>query len=83
VQHGKTYANLDAGDDVLNIGLNRAVTLIADKTAQGPQEPPAATRLAWRASRQRRPVVGGRPLRPYVSHDGVNATLPSDLTRRR
>jgi DNA topoisomerase-1 len=31
VQHGKTYANLEAGDDVLNIGLNRAVTLFAEK----------------------------------------------------
>ena len=36
VQHGKTYANLEAGDDVLNIGLNRAVALIADKVARGP-----------------------------------------------
>ena len=33
VQHGKTYANLDTGDDVLTIGLNRAVTLIAEKRA--------------------------------------------------
>ena len=33
VQHGKTYANLDAGEDVLTIGLNRAVTLIAEKLA--------------------------------------------------
>ena len=31
VQHGKTYANLDSGDDVLTVGLNRAVTLIAEK----------------------------------------------------
>src|SRR5215204_3336501 len=31
IQHGKTYANLEPGDDVLNIGLNRAVTLIAEK----------------------------------------------------
>src|SRR5262249_50843359 len=28
VQHGKTYANLTTGDDVLTVGLNRAVTLI-------------------------------------------------------
>ena len=33
VQHGKTYANLDSGEDVLTIGLNRAVTLIAEKRA--------------------------------------------------
>ncbi|HYS47142.1 MAG TPA: type I DNA topoisomerase, partial [Xanthobacteraceae bacterium] len=31
VQHGKTYASLEAGDDVLAISLNRAVTLIAEK----------------------------------------------------
>ena len=39
VQHGKTYANLEAGDDVLNIGLNRAVTLIADRVAQRTARP--------------------------------------------
>src|SRR4029077_146946 len=37
VQHGKTYANLETGDDVLNIGLNRAVTLIAEKLVKGPR----------------------------------------------
>ena len=37
VQHDKTYANLEAGDDVFNIGLNRAVTLIAEKRAKGPR----------------------------------------------
>src|SRR5438093_7309931 len=38
VQHGKTYANLTAGEDVLTIGLNRAVALIADKQAKGPRK---------------------------------------------
>src|SRR5205085_1340978 len=33
VQHGKTYASLETGDDVLNVGINRAVTLIAEKRA--------------------------------------------------
>ena len=37
VQHGKTYANLEEGDDVFTIGLNRAVTLIAEKIAKGPR----------------------------------------------
>src|SRR6202043_823958 len=35
VQHGKTYANLEAGDDVLAIGDNRAVTLIAQEIPMG------------------------------------------------
>src|SRR5204862_345137 len=33
VQQGKTYASLETGDDVLNVGINRAVTLIAEKRA--------------------------------------------------
>ncbi|HEY4404424.1 MAG TPA: type I DNA topoisomerase, partial [Xanthobacteraceae bacterium] len=84
VQHGKIYANIDAGDDVLTIGQNRAVTLIAEKVAKGP-------------SKSRFGAAPGRPLGdhpdkggpivvkagrygPYVSHDGVNASLPSDKT---
>ncbi len=31
----ETYANLTAGEDVLTIGLNRAVDLIATKRAKG------------------------------------------------
>jgi DNA topoisomerase I len=83
VQHGKTYANLETGDDVLNIGLNRAVTLIAEKALKG-----------GRGRRQQDPgrVVGEHPQKggeivarngrygPYVSHDGVNATLPGGKT---
>src|SRR5258708_18728253 len=36
VRHGKTYASLEAGDEVFDIGLNLAVTLIAEKVAKGP-----------------------------------------------
>jgi DNA topoisomerase-1 len=84
VQHGKIYANIEAGDDVLTIGQNRAVTLIAEKVAKGP-------------GKSRFGATPGRPLGehpdkggpivvksgrygPYVSHDGVNASLPSDKT---
>src|SRR5271163_4246690 len=37
VKHDKTYANLEPGDDIFHIGLNRAVTLIAEKIAKGPR----------------------------------------------
>ena len=84
VQHGKTYANLETGDDIFHIGLNRAVTLIAEKVAKGP-------RFRRFGSDPGRPL-GDHPSRggpivakngrygPYVSHDGVNATLPRDKT---
>ncbi|MDU1694960.1 MAG: type I DNA topoisomerase, partial [Bradyrhizobium sp.] len=38
VKHDKTYASLEAGDEVFDIGLNRAVTLIAEKVAKGPSK---------------------------------------------
>jgi DNA topoisomerase I len=84
VQHGKTYANVEAGDDVLTIGLNRAVALIADKAAKGPSKGRFGAdpgRALGEHPDQGGPVVvkNGR-YGPYVSHDGVNATLPSDLT---
>jgi DNA topoisomerase-1 len=83
VQHVKVYANLSTGDDVLAVGLNRAVALIEEKRAK-------------RAHKCRRGADPGRALGehpdkggpvvvkngrygPYASHDGVNATLPSDL----
>lgn len=79
VQSGKTYANIDSGDDILTIGLNRAVALIADKQNKGPggrRGAPAGRELG------EYPEVGGvvsvRPGRfgPYVNHGKVNATLP-------
>jgi DNA topoisomerase-1 len=82
VQHGKTYANVEAGDDVLHIGLNRAVTLIAEKIAKGPR----GRRFGGDPGRSLgdHPAKGGPVVvksgryGPYVSHDGINATLPKD-----
>jgi DNA topoisomerase I len=81
VQHGKTYANLEAGDDVLNLGLNRAVTLIAEKAQKRGRRAAAPGR-----SLGEHPEKGGEIVArngrygPYVSHGGVNATLPADKT---
>jgi DNA topoisomerase-1 len=84
VQHLKTYASLEAGDEVFNIGLNRAVTLIAEKIAKGPSkgrfgadpgkalgEHPTLGAVAVKAGR-----YGA-----YVTAGGVNATIPSDKTK--
>jgi DNA topoisomerase-1 len=83
VQHGKTYANLSAGDDVLGVGLNRAVTLIEEKRAKGPRrgfgaDPGRA--LGDHPDKGGPVVVKNGRYGPYVSHNGVNATLPVDLT---
>jgi DNA topoisomerase I len=83
IQHGKTYANLEPGDDIFHIGLNRAVTLIAEKIAKGPRRRFGADpgRALGNHPTRGGPIVAknGR-YGPYVSHEGVNATLPSDKT---
>ncbi|MBI5264616.1 MAG: type I DNA topoisomerase [Bradyrhizobium sp.] len=83
VRHDKTYASLEAGDEVFDIGLNRAVTLIAEKVAKGPGrrfgadpgkvlgDHPALGAVA---------VKNGR-YGPYVSSGGVNATIPSEMDK--
>ena len=84
VQHGKTYANLDSPEEVFTVGLNRAVTLIAEKRAKGSR----ARRFGADPGRAlgNHPAKGGAVVAkkgrygPYVSHDGVNATLPADKT---
>src|SRR5262249_1790663 len=83
VQHGKTYANLSADEDVLTIGLNRAVTLIEEKHARGSRR--GGPRASAGRNLGEHPEKGGPVLAksgrygPYVSHAGVNATIPSDL----
>lgn len=83
VQHGRTYANLEDGDDVLSIGLNRAVTLIAEKQSKGRGGRGGAA--AAGRSVGDHPTLGG-PITvragrfgPYVNHGKVNATLPKSV----
>jgi DNA topoisomerase-1 len=84
VQHGKTYANITADEDVLTVGLNRSVTLIEEKKTQGPRkgrfgaDPGRA--LGEHPDKGGPVVVKSGRYGPYVSHAGVNATLPADMT---
>ncbi len=64
IKHGSTYKSLTADDDVLTIGLNRAVSLLAEPS-KGRRGAPTPLRVARRASDGRRAgrAVQG-PLRP-------------------
>jgi DNA topoisomerase I len=82
VKHDKTYASLEAGDDVFSIGLNRAVTLIAEKVAKGP----SGRRFGADPGKPLgdHPSLGAVALKngrygAYVTAGGVNATVPSDI----
>src|SRR5437879_6565667 len=84
VRHEKTYASLEAGDEVFDIGLNRAVTLIAEKIAKGP----SGRRFGADPGKPLAspPTLGGVAVKSgrygaYVTSGGVNATIPSDKTQ--
>jgi DNA topoisomerase I len=83
VKHEKTYASLEAGDEVFDVGLNRAVTLIAEKVAKGPSgrrfgaDP--GKPLGDHPSLGAVAVKNGR-YGAYVTAGGINATIPSDKT---
>ncbi|HMF23182.1 MAG TPA: type I DNA topoisomerase [Pseudolabrys sp.] len=84
VKHGKIYANLDSGEDVLTVGLNRAVSLLAEKKAnpgRGRRFGADPGRTLGEHPDKGGPIVvkNGR-YGPYVTHAGINATLPADKT---
>jgi len=81
VKHEKTYASLEAGDEVFDIGLNRAVTLIAEKVAKGP----SGRRFGADPGKPLgdHPTLGAVAMKngrygAYVTAGGVNATIPGD-----
>ena len=84
VLHNKTYANLENREEVFTVGLNRAVTLIAEKIARGPRRgrfgANSGRQLGDHPNKGGPIVVKNGRYGPYVSHAGVNATLPTDLT---
>jgi DNA topoisomerase-1 len=79
LKHGKVYKSLGRDDDVLTIGLNRAVSLLAEPRKGGrAQRTPLRTLGNHPADNAPVEVFQGR-YGPYVSHAGVNATLPRDM----
>ncbi|MGB7431958.1 MAG: type I DNA topoisomerase [Ahrensia sp.] len=79
VLHDGKYANLEAVEEVFTVGLNRAVTVIAEKAAKGPGRRQAAAALKELGEH---PEVGG-PVSvkdgrygAYVNHGKINATIP-------
>ena len=82
VKHKGTYANLPNWEDLFSIGLNHAVTLIADKVAgKGARFGRAAQRTVLKDLGEH-PVEGGKveilegKYGPYITHNSVNANVP-------
>jgi DNA topoisomerase-1 len=81
VRHASKYKTIPADENVLDIGMNRAVALLAE----------AKGAARGRASAKPVRIIGNHPADqapielydgrygPYVKHGGINATVPRDL----
>jgi DNA topoisomerase-1 len=78
VLHDGTYANLDSVEEVFTVGLNRAVSLIAEKKESGGRPRGASQVLKSLGDHPEGGAVTVRTGRygPYVNHGKINATLP-------
>ncbi len=80
VLHDGTYTNLESPEEVFSIGINRAVTVIAEKKAKGPGRGRGAA--ASLKDLGDHPDGGGKitvrdgRYGPYVNFGKINATLP-------
>ena len=80
VQHDGKYASLSAPEEVFEVGINRAVSLLAEKAAN--RRPRGASVIKELGDH---PELGGKiqvlsgRYGPYVKHGKVNATLPKDI----
>lgn len=84
ILHAGTYANVADIDEVFDIGLNRAVTLLAEKRAAGPRGRGASAAAlkdlgAHPETGEPVQVMAGR-FGPYVKSGKINATLPKGTT---
>jgi DNA topoisomerase-1 len=81
VQHDKTYASLANIEEAFEVGLNRAVTLIAEKRSGGPRAGRGGAAAALKELGEHPET--GKPVRilagrfgPYIKHEDVNANVP-------
>jgi DNA topoisomerase-1 len=79
VLHAGTYANLPNADEVFEVGINRAVTLLAEKRAggRGGRGESAALKDLGAHPTDGAPVrvLSGR-YGPYIKHGSTNANVP-------
>jgi DNA topoisomerase-1 len=80
VLHDGNYANLETIEDVFSIGINRAVSVIADKGRRAEadaaeRQPRSKTWASIRMAAATSPCATANTV-PYVNFGKVNATLP-------
>ncbi|MEX1108011.1 MAG: type I DNA topoisomerase [Dongiaceae bacterium] len=82
LKHGAKYKTLPKDENILAVGINRAVDLLAQPGGgRGGRGPAAPAKTIGNHPEDGKPVTlhEGR-YGPYVKHGKVNATLPRDVT---
>ena len=81
MQHDGVYGNLETPEEVFEVGINRAVAVLAEKkTKRGARQAAILKDLG------EHPELGGTvqvldgKYGPYVKHAKINATLPKSVT---
>ncbi len=81
ILHDKRYINLPSAEEVFTIGLNRAVSLLAEppKGRGGRKTPEPLKRLGDHPDTAKPIAIMDGRYGPYVACDGIFATLPKGL----
>jgi DNA topoisomerase-1 len=75
LKHGETFLSLPKDDDVLTIGLNRAVTVIAEAGPKGKGRAPA--KEIGKHPADGKPITAGNGrFGPFVKHGSLYASIP-------
>jgi DNA topoisomerase-1 len=78
VLHSGVYANLENFEEIFTVGLNRAVTLLAEKAAKSGGRAGTLKELGEHPDGGGAVNVMSGRFGPYVKHGRINATLPKD-----
>jgi DNA topoisomerase-1 len=79
VAHQGTYANLESPAEVFTVGINRAVTVLAEKKNKQKRGSTVLKELGEHPEEKGAVQVLEGRYGPYVKHGRINATLPKTL----
>ena len=81
IAHDGNYASLESPEDVFTVGLNRAVTVLAERKARGnkPRGSEPLKELGKKPDSDAVITVMKGRYGPYVTDGKINATIPRDL----
>jgi DNA topoisomerase-1 len=81
LKHNTEYRSLESTNDLLTVGLNRAVDILAQpKTGRRQSEPANQRMLGEHPDDKKRVTAGIGRYGPFVKHGSVYANIPKDRT---